>query len=67
MQRWLIAILTVNVVVLLYCTVRVVLATEDRPVTSYLRPLAETLVFSILVIPYFFVVYWISFMFLWEF
>jgi hypothetical protein len=24
-------------------------------------------VFSILVVPYFFVVYWISFMFLWEF
>ena len=66
-QRWLITILMVNVVVLILCTVRFALATEDRPATSYLRPLVETFLFSILVIPYFFVVYWISFMFLWGF
>lgn len=66
-QRWLIAILVVNVVVLLICSVRFVMATDDRPVTGYFRPLAETVVFSILVVPYFFVMYWISFMFLWEF
>ena len=66
-QRWLIAILVVNVVVLLFRTVRSVFTTEDRPVTSHFRPLSETLVFSILVVPYFFVLYWISYMFLWEF
>lgn len=66
-QRWLIAILIVNIVMLLICAVRFVRATEDRPFTGYFRPLAETVVFSILVVPYFFGVYWISFMFLWEF
>lgn len=66
-QRWLIAILIVNIVVLLNRAVRFVIATEDRRLTGYFRPLAETVVFSILVVPYFFVVYWISFMFLWEF
>lgn len=66
-QRWLIAILVVNVVVLLFYTVRFVLTTEDRPITSHFRPLAETVVLSILVVPYFFVVYLISFMFLWKF
>lgn len=66
-QRWLIAILLVNVVVLLVCTARFVTATEAHPGIGYFRPLAETVVVSVLVVPYFFVVWSISFIFLWEF
>lgn len=66
-QRWLMAILVVNVVVLLICTARFVTASEAHPGIGYFRPLAETVVFSFLVVPYFFVMWWISFIFLWEF
>jgi protein-S-isoprenylcysteine O-methyltransferase Ste14 len=62
-RYWVITIVVVNLVVLLVCSVRFATATEHQPGLSYFRPLAETVVFSVLVVPYFLVVFWTTYVF----